>query len=140
MAIPLFAAQAHGGKLISLDDQAVVKDLANLDGTGGNSYAGYVLSTYLPGADPVGYGTFRRLVQRVTHDGAVRVEVTPWRDGQDTGQTITRDLAVGDNPTVVAPASVTGSVFQAKVRLSNFDAAARLGGAEYVVIPRRSAR
>jgi hypothetical protein len=140
MAIPVYAAQAHGGKIISVDDPAVVKDLAALDGTGGNSYAGYVLSTYLRGTDPVGYGTFRRLIQRVPHDGAVRVEVTPWRDGQDTGQTITRDLAVGDNPTVVAPASVTGGVFQVKVRLSNFDAPARLGEAEYVVIQRRSVR
>jgi len=140
MAIPLFAAQAHGGKIISLDDRAVVKDLANLDGTGGNAYAGYVLSTFLPGADPGGYGRFRRLTQRVLHDGAVRVEVTPWRDGQDTGQTITRDLAIADNPTVVAPASVTGSVFQVKVRVSNFDAPARLGTAEYEVLQHRGQR
>jgi hypothetical protein len=140
MALPLFAVQAHGGKLISLDDAAVVKDLAALDGTGGNAYAPYVVSGVVSGGGPGGYGTFRRVIQRVPHDGAVTVKVTPWRDGQDTGQTITRTLAAGANPTVVAPLSVTGSVFQFKVELSAFDAPASLGAGELTIIQRRGTR
>lgn len=140
MPIPLFGAQAHGGKIISLDDPAVVKDLANLDGTGGNAYAPYLVSGVVSGDGPGGYGTFRRLIQRVPHDGAVTVKLTPRRDGQDTGQTITRPLAGGDNPTVVAPFSVTGSVFQFKIELSAFDAPASLGSGELTIIRRRSTR
>lgn len=140
MALPCYSAQAHGGKIISLDDPAVVKDLAALNGTGGNAYVGYVLSTMLPDGSPTGYGTLRRVTQRVAHDGAVTVKVTPWRDGQDTGQTITRALAIGDNPTVVAALAATGSVFQVKWELSAFDAPARLGSGEVTIVDRRSQR
>lgn len=140
MAIPLYAAQAHGGKIISLDDQTVVKDLASAAGAGGNSYVAYVLSTLLPGSVVGGWSRLRRFVQRIIHDGAVTVAVTPWRDGSDTGQTIERDLETGDNPTVVADLAATGGVFQVKVELSDFDAPASLGEGAVTIIPRRSVR
>lgn len=140
MAIPTFGVQAHGGKIISLDDQSVVKDLAALAGTGGNAYAPYMVSGVIAPGSVGGYARLRRLQQRVPHDGAVTVTVTPWRGGQDTGQTITRDLAIGDNPTVVTPFDVTGSVFQFKVVLSAFDAEASVGAGEFVAIPRRTQR
>lgn len=138
--IPLYGVQAHGGKIISLDDPAVVKDLAAADGSGGNAYVGYVLSTQLPGSVPGGYSRFRRLQQRVPHDGGVTVTITPWRDGQDTGQEIERELEVADNPVVIAHVSVTGSDFQVKIALSDFDAPAALGEAAVTIIPRRSER
>lgn len=140
MAIPLFGAQAHGGKIISLDDQSVVKDRAALAGTGGSSYAPYVLSTLVVGRDLGGYARLRRLVQRVPHDGGVVVKVTPWRDGADTGRTITRTLVAADNPTVVAPLSETGSAFQVKIELSSFDAPASLGSGALTINPRRVTR
>lgn len=140
MALHAYGCQAHGGKLISLDDQAVVRDLAAANGTGGNTYDPYLVTHVLPMALVGAYGHFRQVVQRVPHDGAVTVKITPWRDGADTGQVITRVLASMDNPTVTAPLSATGSVFQFKVALSAFDAPASLGSGDYTVNPRRSAR
>ena len=140
MAIATYGAQAHGGKIVSLDDQAVVKDLAALDGTGGNAYAPFMLSGILSPGEVGGYAKLRRLILRVPHDGAVTVRVTPWRDGLDTGQTIERVLGSTDNPTVVAPQDVTGSVFQEKVELSAFDGPASVGAGEIAMIPRRSVR
>lgn len=137
MAINLWGAQAGGGKIIQLDDQALVKDLAALAGTGGNSYTAFVLSGAFTDA---AYGKLRRLTQSVPHDGAVTVTVTPWRDGQDTGQTMSRPLAIADNPTVVVPLSVTGDNFQLYVALSGFDAPASLGAGEIATVPRRSQR
>jgi hypothetical protein len=140
MAIPTFGVQAHGGKIISVDDQAVVKDLALLDGSGGNAYAPYLLSGLMSPGEVGGYAKLRQCVLRVPHEGAVTVKVTPWRDGLDTGQIITRALALGDNPTVVAPQNVTGSVFQEKVELSAFDAPASVGAGELLMVARRSTR
>ena len=137
MAINLFGAQAHGGKLIALDDQALVTDLAALAGTGGNTFAAFVLSGRFASA---GYAKLRRMIQAVAHAGAVTVTITPWRDGQDTGQTITRTLAIGDNENVTAPLSVTGSDFQLMVTLTAFDAPASLGSGDITVVPRRSQR
>lgn len=140
MAIEFYAAMAEGGKIVSLDDQSVVKDLAAAAGTGGNAYIGYLVNVLMDPGNVGGYGRFRRLVQRIPHSGAVTVSITPWRDGSDTGQTITRALTASDNPTVVAPSSVTGSVFQSKISLSSFDAPAAIGAGELTVVPKRSTR
>lgn len=137
MAIPLYAAQAHGGAILSLDDPAVVKDLAAAAGTGGNSYTPYLLTVPF---GSVGYGTLRRVVQSVPHEGAVTVTVTPWRDGQETAQTISRTLAVGETEIVTAPLQAQGSAFQVAVTLDTFDAPASLGMVEATVLSRRSIR
>lgn len=137
MAIPIFAAQAQGGKILSLDDQAVVKDLANLDGTGGTAYTCFMRTTPFQSS---GYAHLRRLIQSIPHDGAVTVTVTPWRDDLETGQTITRTLAGGDTTELTFPLSVTGSQFHVKLSLSGFDAAASVGRGELTVMPRRSQR
>ena len=139
MALPLYAVEAHGGQVITLDDESVVKDQTSLAGSGGTAYVAFVLSTIfdlLAG----GYSTFRRSVQHVHADGAVTVDITPYRDQQESGSSITRVLAVGDNPVVVAPHFESGTNFQVKVALSSFDAAAELGKAEQYVAPRRSIR
>jgi hypothetical protein len=140
LPIPLYAALAHSGRILSVDDQSVVKDLASLAGTGGSAFLPFMLSGVLAPGDVGAYAKLRRLILRVPHDGAVTVKVTPWRDGLDTGQTITRTLAASDNPTVTAPQDVTGSVFQEKIELSSFDAPASVGAGEIVMIPRRSTR
>ena len=137
MAIPLYGVEAHGGRIVTLDDDAVEQDLANSSGVGGNDYDCYVISTPFVGE---GWGTFRRAVQHVHHDGAVTVETTPIRDEQETGQTITDSLAIGDNYVVTAPLLVSGSSFAVKVALSDFDAPAELGRAEQWVVPRRRER
>lgn len=137
MALNLWGAQAHGGKIIQLDDQALVTDLAALAGTGGNAFTAFIRSAPFTAA---GYNKLRRMIQMVPHDGAVTVAVTPWVDQQDTGQTITRTLATGDNGTVTAPLSVSGTDFQVEVTLSAFDAVASLGSGDLTLIPRRSQR
>lgn len=140
MSIPLYAAMAHGGKIVSLDDQSVMKDLAALAGTGGTAFTAYIVSTEYATPKAGGYGKLRRAIQRVPHDGSVSVAVTPWRDGSDTGQTITKSLGPSDNRSVVAPLNVTGSSFQIKVALSTFDAAAALGAGELTLIRKRTVR
>ena len=108
-------------------------------GAGGMALRAFVVSRIfdlLAGGDsPV-----RRSVQHVHADGAVTVDITPYRDQQESGSSITRVLAVGDNPVVVAPHFESGTNFQVKVALSAFDAAVELGKAEQYVVPRRSIR
>ena len=136
--IPFYLVQAVGGKVLTIDDRAVVKDLAALAGTGGNSYT----PTLVIGPQKLtsGWSRMRRLVQRVPHDGAVTVTLTPIRDGQESGNVITRALDSTDVPTVTLPMAETGTEFQAQIELSAFDADCGLGEAELWVIPRRSIR
>ena len=140
MSIALYAVQADGGKIVSLDDQLVVKDLAALDASGGTAYTCSVLSTPFDDGDTGGWASLRRMIQDVPHDGAVTVVCTPHRDGLDTGQSITRTLTSADNSTIVVPFDVKGTAFQLNVALSVFDAAAGLGIADATLIPRRSQR
>ena len=137
MAIPLFGVMAQGGKILSLDDQAVVKDLAALNGTGGSTYVPTMRTVPFGAAQ---YNRLRRLVQALPHDGALTVTFTPWRDDQDTGQTITRTLAIGEANTVTVPFAVTGSTFQIELEVTSFGAAAEIGSGEVTLIPRRTQR
>ena len=140
MALPLYAVEAHSGQVLTLDDEAVVKDQAALAGTGGSAYAAFVLSTIFPEGLDGGYATFRRAVQHVHADGAATVVMTPYRDQQESGSTISDTLAVGANPIVTAPVFESGTNFQVKHAVSAFDAAVELGRAQQYVVPRRSAR
>lgn len=137
MPIPLYGAQAHGGKLVSLDDQAVVADLAALDGSGGSAYTGRFRSTPFGG---LGWSTLRRFVQRVTQLGSATVKVTAFRDGQQTAQTITRALAVGAPGVVTAPLAARGSAFQVEVEVSAFSDEVQFGDAEMTPVVRRTQR
>ena len=140
MAIPIYAVEAHGGQVITLDDEAVVKDHAALAGSGGSAYTAFVLSTTFDVGRDGGYSKFRRAVQHVHAEGAVTVVTTPYRDQQESGSAVSKTLAIGDNPVVVAPVSEGGTNFQVKHTLSSFDAAAELGKAQQYVVPRRSVR
>ena len=140
MAIAFFAVEAHSGQVLTLDDEAVVKDQASLAGSGGNAYAPFILSTIFDVGRDGGYSTFRRAVQHVHADGAVTVVTTPYRDQMESGRTVSKTLAIGDNPVVIAPVFEGGTNFQVKHTLSSFDAAAELGKAQQYVVPRRSVR
>lgn len=139
MAIPIYGAEAHGGRIITLDDEAVVKDLANASGVGGNDYEPFVVPTPFD-AGIGGWSTFRRATQHVHAEGNVTVEMTPIRDEQDTGQTITRTLSTGDDFMVGAPFKVGGTTFQLRIVLKDFDSAAELGKSEQWIVPRRRVR
>lgn len=140
MALPLYAVEAHSGKVLRVDDESVVKDQASAAGAGGNAYVSFVKSTIFDQGLDGGYSRMRRGTQHVHADGAVTVLFTPYRDQMESGNTISRVLAIGNNPVVIAPMSETGTNFQVKVALSVFDAAAELGKAQQFVIPRRSSR
>lgn len=140
MAIFSYAAQAGGGKIVSLDDQTVLTDLAAADGTGGSAFVPYLVATPTDDGGLGGWASVRRLVQDVTHDGAVTAAITLYRDGNETGQTITRTLTASDNPTVVAPLNAPGTQFQVKITLSAFDAPCGLGVGDLTLVPRRTAR
>lgn len=140
MALPIYGVEAHGGQVITLDDEAVVKDQAALAGTGGTAYEAFILSTIFDQGFDGGISKFRRAVQHVHADGAVTVVTTPYRDQQESGSTISRTLATGANPIVIAPVSEVGTNFQVKHTVSAFDAAVELGKAQQYVVPRRSRR
>lgn len=136
--IPFYAALAGSGKILSFDDPAVVKDDAALNGSGGTAYAPFLVSA--PASLKGGWGTLRRLDQRVAHDGAVTFKARAQRDGNDTGQEITRVIALSDQSQVEAPFFATGSEFAVRLELSAFTAPAALGPATLWVVPRRSTR
>ena len=140
MAIPLYGVEAHSGQVLTLDDEAVMKDQASLAGAGGNAYAPFILSTIFDVGLDSGYSTLRRAVQHVHADGDVTVDITPYRDQQESGSSIQRVLAIGENPVVIAPLWESGTNFQVKVALSVFNAAVELGKAQQYVVPRRSVR
>ncbi len=140
MSLPLYGVLAESGKVISMDDESVVKDLAALAGTGGNAFAPYVLSTVFDNGLAGGLSKFRRSVQHVHTAGGVTVVMTPYRDQQESGNTISDTLAVGANPVVTAPVNESGSNFQVKIAVSSYTAAVELGKAEQWVVPRRADR
>ena len=140
MAIPLYGVEAHTGQIITLDDEAVVRDQASAAGVGGSTYTPYIVSTLFDNGGAGGSAKLRRMVQHVHAEGGVTVDVTPYRDEQETGNTIQRVLATGDNPVVTAPMNESGTTFQFKVELSGFDAAVELGKASFYVLPRRQER
>lgn len=139
MSIPIYGAEAHGGRIISLDDETVQHDLADDEGSGGNDYDPYMVSTPFD-AGIGGWSTFRRATQHVHVNGAVTVAISPYRDELETGQSISRSLTTMDNFVVAAPLKAGGTTFQLKVTLSDFDAAVELGKSEQWLVPRRRSR
>jgi hypothetical protein len=139
MPIPTYGVEAHGGRIVTLDDEAVVKDLTDDAGSGGDAYVASVVPTPFD-TGIGGWSTFRRMVQHVHQGGAVTVEITAIRDEQDTGQSITRNLTTSSSFVVSAPLKVGGTTFSAKVELSAFDAPAELGKSEQWLVPRRRKR
>jgi len=138
--IPLYGFQAVGGKVYSLDDPAVVKDGAALDGTGGTSYTPFVICTPLAIQSDLGYNRLRRLLQRVAHAGSCTLVVTGLRDGVESGVQITRTLGVGDIGVVNVPLGDAGSDFQLKIVLSAFSAETALGNSQVFIVPKRRFR
>lgn len=140
MAVPLYGVEANSGQIITLDDEAVVKDQTNAAGVGGNTFTPFIVSTIFDQGLDGGYSTIRRAVQHVHADGGVTVDITSYHDEQASGTSIQRVLATGANPVVVAPLFASGTNFQVKAVLSAFDAAVELGTAQQYIVPRRTVR
>ena len=137
MAIPLFACQAHGGKIFSMDDRFVYRDSASLAGAGGISYVPYILSARFRGPAASGHGKLRRVVQRVYKESQCVVSVRAYREGLDTGVTLPRALTVDIGPLVTFPMNTFGTEFQILLDASSFDAEIELGSGEIWVVPRQ---
>ena len=136
MAIPIYACSAHGGKIVQLDDPSVDRDMADIATAGGVRYVAYLLSARFKGRHRAGYGTLRRLVQRVFLRSGAVVTVTPWRDAQETTQAIGRVLEIDHPSLVIFPLSVLATEFQLKIEVSMFDAPTALGSGEIWVLPK----
>ncbi len=140
MAIPLYACQAHGGKIVQLDDPGVTRDFAALNATGGVSYRCFLLSARFKGPQVAGYGKFRRFVQRVYQRSACVLTLASWRDGRETGQVIQRAMKLDTPPLVTFPVSVLATEFQVLLEVSGFDAPVALGSGEIWIVPHRKGR
>ena len=138
--IPLYGCLAHGGSIITMDDDDVVTDLADADGDGGNTFTPYLVSTPFDGNNEGGWSRLRRFVQDVQHDGTATIRVAPYRDGQQTAQQIDRSLAIGEDPIVTAPFAATGTRFAVRVTITAFSAKVELGKAQAWLVPRRANR
>lgn len=137
MSIPLVAAQAAGGSILTLDDPTVVKDVCATAGTGGSVYTPSFLSSPF---DAGAYGRLRRWLQHVRHEGTATVAMTPYREGGPTGNVITRTLGLTTSPHVTFPAAEDGSEFQVGFAVTAFSAPVELGAGAMTVIGRRSVR
>lgn len=138
--IPIYAVSATGGKIISLDDPNTVNDLAAANGTGGTAFAPYLLSTPFRLERTLGWYDFRKFRQRVDCPSALTIVITPWRDGTDTGQMISRMFPVSAVDVTNTPLWVTGSDFQVKVAFSGYTRAFEVGNASASFVPRRHSR
>jgi len=138
--IPSYVVMATGGKIVSMDDPATVNDLAAADGTGGTAPTIFLLSTFFPLKRTLGYYDFRKFRQRVDAPSALTITVTPWRDGFDTGQILTRVFPVSAVDVTSTSLWVTGSDFQVKVAFSGHTRAFEVGNASASFVPRRHSR
>lgn len=138
MSIPLYIVEAGGGQILTLDDPTVVMDGAAIGGTGGSAYIPSFRSTAFEAGSQ--YGRLRRLFQRVKREGTATLTFVPWRDGNESGPTITRTLALGDSNHVTVPLATDGSEFKIAVSVTAFSAPVELGGGSFLLIPRRSQR
>jgi hypothetical protein len=140
MAIPIFTVSPVGGKIYSLDDPATVNDLADTNGNGGTAFSPFLLSTLFKLERTLGWYDFRKFRQRVDCPSALTIAVTPWRDGNNTGQTITRTFAASAVDVTSTSLWVPGSDFQVQVAFSGYTRAFEVGNASGSFVPRRHSR
>ena len=139
--IPFYTVSQTGGKIYQVDDATGVNDLMALDGTGGSAFTPYILSTTLQARNTEGFYTIRKVRQRFdAFGGAATISITPWRDGRDTGQTITKTFPTGSVGVTTTPLFYSGSGFQVKIALSGFAGPVELANGNVALVPRRSSR
>lgn len=138
--IPIYMVSATGGRVYSCDDSHTLNDFAALDGTGGTSFAPFLLTTLLPLPRTLGWSDLRKLRQRFDTSGAATITVTPWRDGSQTTQAIQRSFAAGSVGITATPLFAPASDTQLQITVSGYAAPVQLSNAEIVVVERRHSR
>lgn len=138
--IPLYAFQAGGGKVYSLDDPTVAKDSAALNGTGGVVFTPFY--TTMPYRSRAGFGfhKFRRLMQVLEHTTACTVKFTPIADDRESGLPVYRTLATGVVGIMNVPANEGGTAFSTKVEVTDYAAEVAFGGSEVFIVQKRRFR
>lgn len=143
MPLPLYAAMANGGKLYTLDDTSVGADLYDASGPTSNGFQATLTPSPIT-AGPGSYSSLRRLVLDVDTGAELTLEVQGMRDGESSGDVITRTVAVADSPEQTIPLKVMGSELQVTITLSGWDAdatpSASLGSGAFTLVPRRTSR
>lgn len=138
--IPLYGCIAGSGKICSLDDPTVVKDLAALAGTGGVAFIPYLISTPLSISSNLGYSRLRRFLQRLTHGATITLKITGIRDGRESGLPVTREISLSNVGLLNAPFNDQGSDFQIKLEVIDYTKPVALGNSEVYVVQHRSSR
>lgn len=138
--IPVYGVTSGRGQIVSLDDPQTVNDLADVNGNGGTLPTIFLLSTLFKLERTLGWYDFRKFRQRVDAPSALTIAVTPWRDGSDTGQVISRTFAVTAVDVTSTSLWVPGSDFQVKVAFSGFTRPFEVGNASASFVPRRHSR
>lgn len=138
--IPVYGVTATGGKVVSLDDANTVNDLADVNGAGGTAPTIFLLSTLFPLKRTLGWYDFRKFRQRVDAPTSLTIAVTPWRDGTDTGQVLSRTFPVSAVDVTSTSLWVPGSDFQVKVAFSGHTRPFEVGNASASFVPRRHSR
>lgn len=133
--IPFFVLEAHGGRVLTIDDPAVTKDQADIDGVGGNDYEPQALvAPFEPGSKQ--FGRIRRMIQRVPHDGDVTVRLAVVHDGQESVE-MERTLESGDPAYAVFPLSETGRAFSLLFTFADWTADCGLADGQLIAVPRQ---
>lgn len=138
--IPFYACQAHGGKLLSLDDDAALTDLADINGAGGSTFQPKFTTSRFELPPQTSYWRLRRLGLHVAHGGTASIVTRVIRDGAPETATVTRNLLATDPPPVVVPLAAGASAFQLELTVTAFSAFVHFGQSMLFPVARRSQR
>jgi hypothetical protein len=138
--IPLFVCEAAGARVLSLDDPSVVKDACALDGTGGTSVVPTFTVNQLRDGPDLGWSKLRRVAQNVDHADACTLVLTPIVDGRQSGNAITRSLAVGAVGVATFPCNESGTGHAYRIDLTSYTSPVQFSNADVFVLGKRVSR
>lgn len=134
--IPLYAANASGNTVISLDEEG-------LDTDQGSAFTAQMRCSPFDAGPASWFGTLRRLAQAIVLGTSATVEVVPFGDGQEfSDQLDSRSLTAveGLEQLVETLCFVPGTRFQVEVRIPAHVGRTALGEADQWFNYRRSGR
>lgn len=138
--IPFYACQAHGGKLLTLDDEGAITDLADSGGAGGTTFQPKFRSSRFSLPPGSSFWRLRRLAMYVAHASTATIVTQLVRDGMLDTASVTRNIAASDVPPLVVPLAGGGSSFQVEVTVTAFAGAVQFGESMLFPVARRSQR
>lgn len=134
--IALFAANATGNTVLSLDEPGVDTDQTN-------DFTARLRSAPFDQGPASGFGTLRRVAQAVAVSGDVTLTLMPIGDGADfTGQKVTLELDPVDGPEQLAEAEffVPATRYGVEIAVTEHEGETELGESDQWIVPRRMSR